>query len=74
MIRSLALLCALFVGDAALGGNITIPTDDCTWREETYGAWNQCFGNEIVIGTLPTLGKSHNFHVKLEKSTPSKQI
>ena len=53
MIRSLALLCALFVGDGALGGNITIPTDDCTWREETYGSWNQCFGNEIVIGKLP---------------------
>ena len=49
MFRSLALLCALFMGDA-LAGNITIPTDDCTWREETYGAWNQCFGNEIVIG------------------------
>ena len=53
MIRSLTLLCALFVGDA-LAGNITIPTDDCTWREETYGAWNQCFGNEIVIGKPTT--------------------
>ena len=49
MIRSLAIFCALFAGNA-LGGNITIPTDDCVWREETYGSWNQCFGNEIVIG------------------------
>ena len=51
MIRSLlALFCCALLAGSALGGNITIPTDNCVWREETYGAWNQCFGGEIVIG------------------------
>ena len=51
MIRSLlALFCCALLAGSTMGGNITIPTDNCVWREETYGAWNQCFGGEIVIG------------------------
>ena len=50
MIRSAVILLALFSGKA-LGG-IPIPNDNCEWRYNGHGAWNQCFANEIAIGKL----------------------
>ena len=37
---------------APIYGGIVIPTDNCEWREETWGQWNQCYGNEIAIGSV----------------------
>jgi len=36
---------------APIFGGIVIPTDNCEWREQTWGQWNQCYGNEIAIGS-----------------------
>ena len=45
----LVVLVALIFGQVS--GQITIPTDNCEWRDQTYGEWNMCYGNEIAIGT-----------------------
>ena len=41
----------LLIIGAAFGG-IPIPRDACEWREESYGVWNQCMGNELAVGNL----------------------
>ena len=46
-----ALCIALILGQAS-AQNITIPTDNCEWREQTWGEWNECYGNEIAIGKI----------------------
>lgn len=53
MIRSAGILLGLFLGHA--WGGITIPTDNCEWRYNTHGDWNQCFANEVAIGNPTTL-------------------
>ena len=40
----------LFFMVAPIYGGIVIPTDNCEWREEIWGQWNQCYGNEVAIG------------------------
>merc|ERR1711936_63383 len=49
MVHQFVLVFAL--GVSSVLGGIVIPTENCEWREESYGIWNQCYGNEVATGS-----------------------
>merc|ERR1739845_173682 len=58
MNSSIVLL--IFIVSPIYGG-IVIPTDNCEWREETWGVWNMCYGNEGATGSCGS-GSGHECH------------